>query len=373
MLNGRTLGFPHVFALAAAAALLDGCGGGGGGASQSVPGDAQPIPTSTPAAGGPLAPVSISIVIPVSGAVPASSLRKPTYISPSTNSLGIQINGGTVQYFDVSKASTLCTGSGGTRTCTLSINAPIASDTFVITAYDGQAGGNELATGTVTQAITASANVVSVVLDGIVHAIALSLANATPPANGTPQSIAMTVTATDADGNTIGTGTYASPITLTDSDAKDAPTDVNGSAGTTVSKPTDAVTVAYDGAAVSAIIFSATASGVSSANVTGATLTPSGSISASPTSLTFLSLGSGAAQTITLTQLNGTLSVSGCSGNVSLSATSGASPLAITVTPTAVGTCTLSVTGSPSGTLSVPVSIATTSITVSGKARSPNP
>jgi len=86
-----------------------------------------------------------------------------------------------------------------------------------------------------------------------------------------------------------------------------------------------------------------------------------GPISANPSALNFGNVGSAFAQTLTLTQANGstfTINSSTCSAFVSVSGTSPA----FTVTPNAAGTCSLTVTGSGK-TLTVPVTVTTLAVT----------
>jgi hypothetical protein len=131
--------------------------------------------------------------------------------------------------------------------CSGTVNAPVGSDTFAVVLYDGAGGtGNALSTGTATQTIVADqANNVNLTFNGVVASLAVALgASGTA---GTAATIALTVTALDADGNTIvGPGNYvnasgaAVTIALSDSDASGATTPSQTSftapaAGTTLS------------------------------------------------------------------------------------------------------------------------------------------
>ncbi len=246
-------------------ALLSGCGGGG----SSVP------QTSPTAAGNANAVISISVPAPASG-LPSAKQRSPQYVSMNTQSVSVAVNGGTPVIANVAANSSSCTAaSGGGRTCSVTVTAPIGTDTFTEILYASTNGtGTPLSQNQTTATIVAGkSNVVSMTLDGVVASIALALSNATP-AQGTAASIPLTVTTEDASGAAIiGNDPFTSAITLTDSDKSGATT----LSKTTLSSPADAsgLTVAYTGAAIASATFSATATGVSAANVTPATLTPS--------------------------------------------------------------------------------------------------
>jgi hypothetical protein len=103
-----------------------------------------------------------------------------------------------------------------------------------------------------------------------VAGIALAI-QGTPPPEGTSGSIGVSVTAQDADGNTItGSANYTNPITLTDSD----PSGTTTLSTTTVTSPSTSVTINYNGGPLSSAglnaYVTASASGVSSANITDA-------------------------------------------------------------------------------------------------------
>jgi sugar lactone lactonase YvrE len=147
------------------------------------------------------------------------------------------------------------------------IAAPLGSDTFTITLYDAQnAAGNLLSTGSLTQTIAQSvANAVNVTLNGVVAALAVVL-NPTGVQTGLATSVAVTVNALDADGNTIvGPGSYVtaggSPlgtITLSDSDTSGATL----LSAFTLAAPASGITLAYNGAAIANPTIGASATGV---------------------------------------------------------------------------------------------------------------
>ena len=91
----------------------------------------------------------------------------------------------------------------------------------------------------------------------------------TPPPEGKPASIGVSVTAQDAEGNTItGPGTYSNPITLADSDSSGT----TKLSTTTVTSPSTLVSLSYSGGALSSAglnaYITASSSGVSSGNIT---------------------------------------------------------------------------------------------------------
>ncbi|MDE2571479.1 MAG: hypothetical protein KGM44_03020 [bacterium] len=91
-----------------------------------------------------------------------------------------------------------------------------------------------------------------------------------------------------------------------------------------------------------------------------------GGIVASPPVLSLGGIGPSAAQQLRISQpsYSGMLAVSGCSANATLSATSGPNPLTITVTPQALGSCSLSVLGGNYQSATIPVSVSTSAITI---------
>jgi len=101
------------------------------------------------------------------------------------------------------------------------------------------------------------------------------------------------------------------------------------------------------------------------------TAPPPGVLSANPKTLSFYTTGASAAQTVLVQQTNfsGTLSETDtCSGIVTVSPTSSASPYSATVTPVAAGTCTITFSD---GTQTAPVAVTVTTagITVNTKGR----
>ncbi|TAM75475.1 hypothetical protein EPN44_08430 [bacterium] len=292
-----------------------------------------------------------------------------------SSSLTISVNGTPNGTYDVSSTSTSCTSVSGGRTCTFTVNAPAGSDTFALIIWDKPSGtGNQLAAGSATQTITVgTSNTLTIPLNGVVSKIALSLANPTPP-QGTPTSIPMTITALDADNNTISTcsscppadNQFANPITLSDSDTSHTKINVNGGAANVLSATTDVVTVAYDGGPMStAAQFSASAAGVLATNVTGATLSPYGSVLLSPSSVAFTSPSGSQSVQASQAGYAGTLSVSAAAcANIASVSPSGTNPITITVTAVGAGICSAGISGGFSQSAALSITVTSTSITI---------
>ncbi len=170
-----------------------------------------------------MASVQFTIVIPTG--------ITPKYISISTKSASITVNGGAPTVVS-------CTGS-----CSATLQAPIGNDTFAAQLYDAPgATGNILSQGSTTAAIAQGvANTVSITFAGIVKSLTITSAG---PAilRGVPATMPVTVAAKDAGGNTIN-GTYDQPVTLVNADTSGATT-LNVSS---VSSSATAVSVTYNG------------------------------------------------------------------------------------------------------------------------------
>lgn len=237
-----------------------------------MPASAARGPLQTPA----VAPVrygsaSFRIKVPAAPKLPAVRGIHPLYVSPSTKSFTISTDGSSPVIANVNPKT-------GYAIATLH-HIPVGTHSFEVTAYDRLGG-----TGTVLSAGNSGpVNVppgyvdVYLTLSGVVASVALVL-DYPNPTLGSPAVINLNVIAKDPDGNVIlsapsaSAQPYTRPFTLTTSDA------VNGKLSTTtVQQSTGSpnglrVSVAYSGAAVSKIVFSATGGGIRS--VTPATLVP---------------------------------------------------------------------------------------------------
>lgn len=143
----------------------------------------------------------------------SAASRRPHFVSPSTQSVIIEVNG------DPSHTTFVNAPQNG-GTSTVAINAPIGQDSFVISLYDqpqtpGETStvGNELGQATVSQTIeSGKTNVVNATVSGIVSRVAVAAAPNQPfiePLKTGGFSLVgdaaqvFTATALDADGNVI--------------------------------------------------------------------------------------------------------------------------------------------------------------------------
>jgi len=188
--------------------MLAACGGQN--SSFSTPAT-MPIPATSPKNVG-----VASITIRVPARATSVSARRPAYVSASTQSLVIAVDGVNGTPVNLTTGSPNCMAATSTTplTCTAQIPVSAGSHTFAFTTFDATGGtGHQLSTASLTKMIVANTlNSLSVVLTGIPVAIQVSgpagstgiVGNQT---NGlqflatTQQTI--TVTASDAGGNVI--------------------------------------------------------------------------------------------------------------------------------------------------------------------------
>jgi hypothetical protein len=148
--------------------------------------------------------------------------RTRKYVSPATTSVTVLVNGTVATSFSTSPTSPNCAPapSAGGSVCTATVSAPATSgtgtDSFTMNTYDSD--GNLLSSGTDAQAVTtATANTVNLTLLGVVSSLTISIPSPVPAGTATTEPI--TVSALDADGDTIvGPGGYidanGNPLTL---------------------------------------------------------------------------------------------------------------------------------------------------------------
>jgi hypothetical protein len=149
------------------AAIFAGCGGGGG--SSSLP---NPTPIVAPTSGSQApasaqyANVTFTILWPASTSASANR-RRPDYISPSTQSIAISVNGGTRLVVVNPNVAGGTTATSAPSTSVI-VPAPIGPDAFSIGDYDDtKAAGNLLAESTISYTVVAgAANVVPITLNG---------------------------------------------------------------------------------------------------------------------------------------------------------------------------------------------------------------
>ncbi len=214
---------------------------------------------------------SFQIKVPASPKrAPAAHGTRPLYVSSSTKSLAISTDGSAPVVANVSPTT-------GYVKITIG-GIPVGTHSFQVTAYDRLGGtGAVLSVGN-TGPVDVPAGYIKLYLSlgGVVASLALVL-DYPNPTLGVPAVMDLNVLAKDADGNLIlSPGNSAEPFsrtfTLATSDAR------NGTLSqTTVGQNTDGtfrVSVAYSGAKVSKIVFSAMGGGLPSRAISPATLVP---------------------------------------------------------------------------------------------------
>lgn len=221
--------------------LLTACGGGGGsgvlapvgrgaGAPSATP---SPAPSSSPSPGD----AHFTISDPYS--TTQSAKRRPQYFSPATEAIRITTNGSTVQ-INLSPQSSNCAIADGTISCAIDVpvkNGPLTYSVQTLDPYGAvlsQAGGTATIDGTTT---------IPLALQGVWKTATVQFTNE-HPLMGSPTTIAMKVSAYDADGALIiGPEPYTTPIVLHNSDTSGA----TSLSKTTLTSPCECVTLSYDG------------------------------------------------------------------------------------------------------------------------------
>ena len=326
-----------------------GCGSSGhAGAPVSLP---HPQPSTSPTGGGKgNAVFVIKIPRPHRGAARLLGHVHKRYVSASTKSISIAANGGAPLIADVTPNSPGCTnGQNGPVTCTIAAPEPVGADTFVFVTYDQLGGaGNALSGATVQTTIVAGqANDVSVTLSGIVASLALALNPANPP-QGNAMSIPLSVLALDADGNVIvPPGSYidanGNPLTITLTDSDAAHTSLTQ---TTVTDPTQVVSVLYDGGPLVSALFTASTGSITTTGGQDAVLAPaSGNPAPVPSTQSLATSGSGDVRTFSVSEPNYSGTFTAQSSDATIGAVTTQDGINFTVTggPNA-GTCTITVT-----------------------------
>jgi streptogramin lyase len=220
----------------ASTVVLASCGGGSG---ASVP-----APSQSPRA---TAPASLAIVIPLRA--PSSQSRHVRFVSGATLSGTVTVNAApTTQTLDLSPGAPGCSQTSSARTCTVSVNLPLGSDTVALSTYDGPVSGGHttgklLAQAQVTQTIQeGAANAIVITLLGVPAAVVLQLDNTAPPV-GTPATLQLTAKVYDLDGYQITSDPYLTPVTVSSDDTSGQVTLDKA----TLSNPADVITVHYSG------------------------------------------------------------------------------------------------------------------------------
>jgi streptogramin lyase len=234
------------------AVLAAGCSGGGG----STPA-LTPNPPSNPNKTSGMASVTFTMKWS-SSTGSSSTIRTPKFVPATARSVSVSVNGGTPQFLN-SPASTL------------TIDAPVGTDTFAFATFDAQNGqGNVLSRASVTQAIAAgTANAVTAVLNGVVASVTISLSNPSPNA-GVPATVNVNIAAKDADGDTIvGPGDFSTPIHLAISDPANSGT--LSLSATTIPNAATTATLTYTGGTLTSASVTASGTGIT---ISAATFAP---------------------------------------------------------------------------------------------------
>jgi hypothetical protein len=187
--------------------------------------------------------------------------EKPSFISPSTMSVAVVVNGGIPEVQNVGANVPGCTQLNAYQIeCSVPADAPVGTDSFDVQLWDKTDGaGNILGVGSVTADVTGiPSDVISIDIHGVVASIDMSipLGYSSPASLRTPhgaqlggplncgasRSLPLTVKGYDADKNLITGGiTYYNPITLSGDSALTFTTN-------TVTAPTTSVALSFSGA-----------------------------------------------------------------------------------------------------------------------------
>jgi hypothetical protein len=376
--------------------LLAGCGGGGGGSALA--------PQQADGSKASLQTVQATIVLGGKSGTPSAAVRRPKFISPSTNGIDLRVyahGGNTIigeSKTDISSGSAACGGQTGLpRTCTVQVAAPAGNDDFIPTTYDAAPVSNSfssahvLGRGALTATIVAGQdNTFTLFISGVINQLGFLAPHASLPADGSSHTLGFVLNPADFDANPITAGAndpYQNPVSVQISESggsghaqivkNGTPT---GGLTTTLNYSTDTVGVQYDGGAAPGYSVTVT---VGASGVTQETLTisPLYVRSASPylsgNTLTFTATGQTAQVNLSETgagTTNYTATPSGsCSGVAAASAPSGpANAATTTITAGGAGSCTVAFSdGSTTITWNIVVTTTGGSVTVPSGALGP--
>lgn len=305
----------------------------------------------------------VQIPVPVK---PGGQQRKPVFVSPATQGIAITAYpSGTTPpsqpqlAVDVSASSQACAlNADSSRTCNFILSAPVGSDDIRLDLYDATPvnnvpNGNIVGSGTAYgQAISsASINVVSIALGGVVAKMSIQPSAINTVADGNIHQFNVGVNFLDADSNVIvGSDALASPVSLAISNDPNSTLSISTSQ---ISSPANALfSVSYDGGSLSNGVITANAA----ANVTATTVIAP--LNYSPSALSFLSP---TPQTISVSQAGysgtyqATASTCAAVSPQSAAPASAGGSVTFTITPLANGSCTISIVGSIQ--IAVPVNV----------------
>ncbi|HTV93839.1 MAG TPA: hypothetical protein VMG98_14075 [Verrucomicrobiae bacterium] len=166
--------------------------------------------------------------------------RRPFYVSPGTQSLGVLVVPATstetptplnLTIFPVATPSPCAAASGGGYTCTLNVTAPIGSDNFFVGAFATASPNanavplSQYAALGITVSAGSGATPITFTLDGVVYQVVLTVPSADPAGSNTqifPAGVAagplpLEITAYDSSNTPIltnVTNTFATPIAI---------------------------------------------------------------------------------------------------------------------------------------------------------------
>jgi outer membrane protein assembly factor BamB len=223
--------------------------------------------------------VVVSILIPKTRT--ASASRRPLYISSSTKSLALSVNGTPPVIANLVAGSPGCTTTAQDDiSCTISVSVPPGNDTFEETLYDQvqspgatSPSGNPLSH--VKQVVVIKAgqpNAVRLTLNGVIASISLQLPANLALVQGTTTIVPLAVSAQDAGGNTIIADPYDNPISLSTSDRSMT------LSSSSFATPADTVTLTYNGAGTPAVKITASAPGALGGGTPSSTLAATASV-----------------------------------------------------------------------------------------------
>ena len=243
---------------------------GGGSASFSRP-SVLASPTASASGGVATQSTAITLTIPVKGRTTNLHKHKRNYVSPSSASAVVNVNGQVADTANLGPAMPGCSAVEDSEfTCSLPVNAPSGAVTIEVSVYDGLDGaGNLLSQGTTSGTFSALGQEFPITLDSYVSSATVSVNPTVIPVFVQNSAIAISVNAFDADGNPIvGPGNYINPLTVSASGATTAVMLQNG----LFTAPGQVLNATYDGTLSSGAAFTASASGVSSSQLTSANL-----------------------------------------------------------------------------------------------------
>jgi len=350
--------------------------------------------------------VTISVIIggTTAGRGSSSGVRRPKFISPSTNGIDFKVyahGGNTIigqSDTDISSGSAACGGQTGTpRTCAIQVPAPAGNDDFVATTYDAApvsgsfSSAHKLGIGLLTATIVSGqANNLTMYISGVINTLGFLAPHASLPADGAAHTLGFVLNPSDFDNNPISAGAndpYQNPVSVQLGETggsghvqivkNGTPT---GGTSTTLNFSTDTVAVKYDGGGAPGYDVTVT---VSSTNVTAEVLTISPLFVTSPspyhsgTSLTFTGSGQTAQVNLSETGAVGTLQYQATPSNTCAGVATASNPAvgpssSSTVTATGAGSCTIAFgDGMSTITWTVTVSTASASVTVPSNTTGP--